>query len=62
MPGGCEMILNTCLECGRVFDSNIQRDFCSYFCRKKHSTKKQTSEKQTPARVTVLSFFEDVII
>ena len=56
------MILNTCLECGRVFDSNIQRDFCSYFCRKKHSTKKQTSEKQTPARVTVLSFFEDVIL
>ena len=56
------MILNTCRECGRVFGSNIQKDFCNSFCRKKHSTKKQNQKKQMPARATVLSFFEDVIL
>lgn len=56
------MILNTCRECGRVFDSNTRRDFCNSFCRKKHSAKKQNPKKPMQARATVLSFFEDVYL
>ena len=54
--------LKTCRECGKVFDSNIPRDFCNSFCRKKYSAKKQNPKKQTQARATVLSFFEDVYL
>jgi len=60
------MILNTCLECGRVFEDNSERDFCNRYCSKKHAAKIRQESKGTAVeeigRNTVLSFFEDVVL
>lgn len=65
-------IINTCMECGRVFESTVEKNFCSSPCRWEHDveeksqTKKNDTEKkrieEMCGKARVLPFFEDVIL
>jgi hypothetical protein len=47
------MHLNTCKHCGKTFFSKFEKAYCNSYCAWKAEQRKD---------ITVLSFFEDVVI
>lgn len=65
-------VLNTCLQCGRVFESTTTKNFCSSTCRWAHANKARARTREINAekkrieeaqkRFIMTPYFDDVIL